>query len=121
MIADGLEVAVVGGLLLGPVHRTLGAVDIERHPPVRRSGRSVLDQGRVEPNRSLVPGRCRIAHWPALYDLREFVDAGGPISYGPRLSEELRRTAANVDKILKGAKPATCRSSSPPSTSSSSI
>lgn len=43
---------------------------------------------------------------PALYDLREFVDAGGLVSYGPRLSEELRRTAAHVDKILKGAKPA---------------
>jgi putative ABC transport system substrate-binding protein len=43
---------------------------------------------------------------PALYDLREFVDGGGLISYGPRLSEELRRTAAHVDKILKGAKPA---------------
>lgn len=42
---------------------------------------------------------------PALYDLREFVETGGLISYGPRLSEELRRTAAHVDKILKGVKP----------------
>lgn len=43
---------------------------------------------------------------PALYDLREFVDAGGLISYGPRLTEELRRTAAHVDKVLRGGKPA---------------
>lgn len=41
---------------------------------------------------------------PAEADLSEFVDGGGLISYEPRLSEELRRTAAHVDKILKGAK-----------------
>ena len=35
MIANGLEVAIVGGLLLGPVDRALRAVDIESHPPVR--------------------------------------------------------------------------------------
>jgi len=43
---------------------------------------------------------------PAMYDLKEFVDAGGLISYGPRLSEELRRTASHVHKILRGANPA---------------
>jgi hypothetical protein len=35
VIADGLKVAVVRGLLLRPVDRALGAVDIERHAPVR--------------------------------------------------------------------------------------
>ena len=35
MVADGLEVAVIGGLLLRPVHWTLGAVDIEGPPPSR--------------------------------------------------------------------------------------
>jgi putative ABC transport system substrate-binding protein len=43
---------------------------------------------------------------PAIYDLREFVDAGGLMSYGPSLPELFRRAAAYVDKILKGAKPA---------------
>jgi putative tryptophan/tyrosine transport system substrate-binding protein len=40
---------------------------------------------------------------PAIYDVREFVNAGGLVCYGPRLSEELRRTAAHVQKILSGA------------------
>jgi hypothetical protein len=54
VIADGLEVAVVGGLLLGAVHRTLGAVNIEGHPPGGRSRRRVLNQFRVQVSESLI-------------------------------------------------------------------
>jgi len=43
---------------------------------------------------------------PALYDLREYVDAGGLMSYSPSLQEAFHRVATYVDKILKGAKPA---------------
>jgi putative ABC transport system substrate-binding protein len=42
---------------------------------------------------------------PALYSQREFVDAGGLVSYGPSLSDMFRRAAIYVDKLLRGAKP----------------
>ncbi len=42
---------------------------------------------------------------PALYSQREFVDAGGLVSYGPSLRDMFRRSATHVDKILRGGKP----------------
>jgi len=43
---------------------------------------------------------------PAMYQVREFVDAGGLMSYGANLADLNRRSAAYVDRVLKGAKPA---------------
>jgi putative ABC transport system substrate-binding protein len=42
---------------------------------------------------------------PAIYPFKFFVEAGGLISYGTKNPAAWRRTAAFVDKILRGAKP----------------
>ena len=43
---------------------------------------------------------------PTLYVFRELVEAGGLMSYGPNQSDQFRRAAELVDKILRGTKPA---------------
>ncbi|MCC6194209.1 MAG: ABC transporter substrate-binding protein [Burkholderiales bacterium] len=42
---------------------------------------------------------------PTMYNAREYVEAGGLISYGPKLAENYRRAAWYVDRVLKGSPP----------------
>jgi putative tryptophan/tyrosine transport system substrate-binding protein len=46
------------------------------------------------------------ARLPTIYGIRDFVEAGGLMSYGVDLRQLSRRTAEYADKILKGTKPA---------------
>ena len=43
---------------------------------------------------------------PSMYVTRDYVDAGGLMSYGADITDSYRRVAYFVDRILKGAKPA---------------
>jgi putative ABC transport system substrate-binding protein len=54
---------------------------------------------------------------PAMFEDSSFVEAGGLMSYGPDNQELFRTAAVLVGKILKGAKPADCPSSSRPCSS----
>jgi putative ABC transport system substrate-binding protein len=42
---------------------------------------------------------------PTMYGFRDYIEAGGLMSYGPNLPSLFRRAADYVDKILRGAKP----------------
>ena len=74
--------------------------------------RSDVDAVVVQADDMLIIAQRQIAtlaiehHLPAIYQLREFVQNGGLISYGPSITEMIRRSAMFVDKILKGVKPA---------------
>jgi len=46
------------------------------------------------------------ARLPTMHGVREYVEAGGLMSYGPNLPNHFRRAADFVDKILRGTKPA---------------
>jgi putative tryptophan/tyrosine transport system substrate-binding protein len=65
----------------------------------------------VLPDRFLLAHRKRIVEFaaakrlPGMYPFREYVDAGGFMSYAPSNIELFRGAATYVDKILKGAKP----------------
>jgi putative ABC transport system substrate-binding protein len=62
-------------------------------------------------NALVVANRTRIitlalgSRLPTIFNTREFVQAGGLMSYGPNYPDMFRRTADLVDKILRGTKP----------------
>jgi ABC-type uncharacterized transport system substrate-binding protein len=60
----------------------------------------------VGTNRPRIVTLAQAARLPTMFGEREYVDAGGLISYGPNLPDLFRRAAELVDKILRGTKPA---------------
>jgi putative ABC transport system substrate-binding protein len=58
------------------------------------------------PHRRLIAGFAATNKLPSMAGYREFVEAGGLMSYGWDTGDIYRRLAIYVDKILKGAKPA---------------
>ena len=57
-------------------------------------------------HRDLIIAQAAEHKLPAVYYERNFVAAGGLISYGPDQIDQYRRAAGYVDRILKGEKPA---------------
>src|SRR5215471_2011528 len=60
----------------------------------------------VNTNRVRINTLALGARLPTMFGLREYVEAGGLMSYGPNFADMFRRAADLVDKILRGAKPA---------------
>jgi putative ABC transport system substrate-binding protein len=65
----------------------------------------VVSEPLVTSNRIRINTLAQSARLPTIHATREFVETGGLMSYGPNYSDQFRRTAELVDKILRGAKP----------------
>ena len=94
----------------------LQSVEVTRADDFNRAF-SALTTGRAEAvtitsfsvgfrNRSEIASLAQKNRLPSVFGLREYVDAGGLMAYGPSFTDGWRRAATYVDKILKGAKPA---------------
>jgi putative ABC transport system substrate-binding protein len=59
----------------------------------------------VGANQIQINGLALAARLPTLHRVREYVESGGLMSYGPNNTDLFRRAADYVDKILRGAKP----------------
>ena len=66
----------------------------------------VMSDSMLNSHRTRLADLAARSRLPAAYGLRENVEAGGLVSYGPSVRDLFRRSATYVDKILKGAKPA---------------
>ncbi len=88
----------------------LDSKDIETAFQAANKGRAeaVLGLGGpvLNPQRKRVVEFAAMRRLPAMYTIREYVEAGGLMSYGVSITDLDRRAATYVDKILKGAKPA---------------
>jgi putative ABC transport system substrate-binding protein len=72
----------------------------------RPDGLYVLGGGLIRVNQKRTVGFALKSRFPSMYVSRNFVDAGGLMSYGADIDDSDRRVAYFVDRILKGAKPA---------------
>jgi putative ABC transport system substrate-binding protein len=65
----------------------------------------VVGDALIAINRVRINTLALAARLPTMHGVREFVEAGGLMSYGPNFPHLFRRAAEYVDKILRGVKP----------------
>jgi putative tryptophan/tyrosine transport system substrate-binding protein len=65
----------------------------------------VVPDALVNTNRVRINTLALSARLPTMHGVREYVEAGGLMSYGASVPDQYRRAVEIVDKILRGAKP----------------
>jgi putative ABC transport system substrate-binding protein len=75
-------------------------------PALHAGGLIVPNEPYLDSQRDRITALAARFSIPALYNLREYVVAGGLASYGPSLEDSYRRAAVYVGRVLKGEKPA---------------
>jgi putative ABC transport system substrate-binding protein len=97
--ASGLGLTVLNATTRTEISAAFATFASDKHDALLVAGDAFFSSRRVQ----LVHLATRLAI-PATYSQREFVDAGGLMSYGPDLVEVFRQIGAYVGQILKGAR-----------------
>jgi ABC-type uncharacterized transport system substrate-binding protein len=87
--------------------RTLGELEnaFEAATRARADAIQVYGDALTSVHRIRIAELAAQARLPAIYLFKDIVAAGGLMAYGPNTADIVRRSAAYVDKILKGTKP----------------
>jgi putative ABC transport system substrate-binding protein len=96
-----LGVAVIAARVTEPGELERAFADLQR---ARAQALIVMSDPMTVAQRKRITELAASHRLPALYALREFVEAGGLTSYATSLVDQYRRAARYVDRILKGAK-----------------
>jgi putative ABC transport system substrate-binding protein len=97
------------GVELRPVNvRDAGEIEssITAFASVSNGGLIITGSAGATVYRALIVGLAARYRLPAVYNNRNWATAGGLLAYGSNITDEFRRAAQYVDRILKGEKPA---------------
>jgi putative ABC transport system substrate-binding protein len=97
----GVELSAVGVRDAAEIERTVAAFARPSN-----AGMIVTASTSAVVHRHLITMLAARHGLPAVYPYRYFVTAGGLISYGANATDQYRRAAGYIDRILKGEKPA---------------
>src|SRR5262249_43083264 len=100
----GLLAFVRLGRAFPPALPTLARIRVPRLSPIgNRRNRPAAAENAANFFRSSTRAAGRL---PTMHGSRDYVEAGGLMSYGVNFTDQFRRAAGYVDRILRGAKPA---------------
>jgi putative ABC transport system substrate-binding protein len=97
----GLQTQIINATTVGEINEVFAAFERERPDALFVAPDAFLTSRRVQ--LATLTARDRI---PATYPLRDYVEVGGLMSYGPDFTEVFRQVGVYAGSILKGAKPA---------------
>jgi putative tryptophan/tyrosine transport system substrate-binding protein len=99
--AIGLKIQIINASTIGEINAAFATLERERSDALFVAGDAFFVSRRAQ--FVTLTARDRI---PATFSLRDYVEAGGLMSYGTDLMDSVRQVGVYTGKILKGAKPA---------------
>jgi putative ABC transport system substrate-binding protein len=97
----GLQTQIINATTVGEINEVFATFERERPDALFVAGDPFLTSRRVQ--LATLTARDRI---PAAYSIRDYVEVGGLMSYGPDFTDTFRQVGVYTGSILKGAKPA---------------